>query len=533
VVRRVGALISQQSDAFATAISECTGKTKIDAIVTEVLPATLAARYYAREARWALRPYRPRRSSLLFANKVTTVYRAPLGVVGIISPWNYPLGIAIHELLQALLSGNGVLLKVATQVQPVGAALRDVLLEAGVPSGLVEVLFLSGRDASPALFDAGIDKLFFTGSTETGREIAAEAGRRLVPVNLELGGNDAMIVLEDADLKRAASCAVWAGMSNAGQSCGAIERILCVDRVYDQFMGYLREELKELRVGYGGVPGDIDVGSLTTNTQIDTVSRMVEQARGAGARVVQSGRFFTAEGAGQDTRNKSSRRSANPNGDTPSSNEPAAQSAADLVGEPRGGLFYPPTLIEEASEATEAMQEEIFGPVLAVRRVPREEEAVQLAAENPYGLTASVWTRDRSRGERVAARLPVGTVTVNDHLLSHGMPEAPWGGRKASGYGRSHGRSGFTEMTEERTVVHGRWERLFPRNLFWFPYSARLYSLVCSLARGPRLGTMLRALAQMRRRAGTSGGNRGGSGSRGGTGRSHRGNNGNAGGRTS
>ncbi len=423
--------VIENADRISQTIFQCTGKTRIDALSTEVLPAALSITYYARVVGREIRPKKAKRSSLLFINKSTLIRREPYGVVGIISPWNYPFGIPIHEVITALLVGNGVVLKVATQTQPVGELIREMVEAAGFPEGLFHLVHLPGSVAGSAFLHSGIGKLFFTGSTAVGKLLMEEAGRLLVPVSLELGGNDAMLVLSDANLERAAAGAVWAGISNCGQSCGAVERIYIEAAVYDRFVELLSRRVAALRQGVDR-DFDVDFGSLTTSEQQQTVHSHMEQALVHGA----------------------------------------AMKAESRAAE--GSLFFPAAVIEVRDDLVHLMQDETFGPLLAVERVADEAEAVDKANDSYLGLTASVWTRNRARGLRVAAALEAGTVTLNDHLMSHGMAEAPWGGYKQSGIGRAHGAAGIREMTQEKAVV----VELLPwmrKNMWWHPHGRAIY----------------------------------------------------------
>lgn len=448
VFRRAVGYIVDHADELAGIVSECTGKPRVDALSTEVMPGAIMSDYYARNARRFLRPRRLGRSSLLFFNKRSVLRREPFGIVGIISPWNYPLGIPLHEVITGLLCGNAVLLKVATQAQPVGEAIARMLSDCGLPEGLFHLLHLPGRIAGDALLDAGIGKLFFTGSTEVGRELAVKAGQRLVPVSLELGGKDAMIVLADAPIDRAVAGAVWAGLSNAGQSCGAVERLYVVDEIYEEFTAKLADAVSSLSVG-PDTGFAFDIGSLTTADQLATVRRQLADALSGGARIV-----ARSKDAGESD-----------------------------------GLFHPAVVLADVDPDSSVMRHETFGPILAVERVADESEAVRKANDSDLGLSGSVWTTRRTTGRRIAGRIQAGAVTVNDHLMSHGMPETPWGGYKRSGLGRSHGELGFHEMTQPKAVV----EELLPRmrkNMWWHPYDRNVYDalragLIAVYGRGP------------------------------------------------
>lgn len=435
VVRRFRTLLAERAVSVAQTIRDCTGKTEVDAISTEVLPGILAAGYYARIAKSVLRPTRLKRSSILFFNKRSIQWRRPWGLVGIISPWNYPFGIPLHEIIPAILAGNVVLFKPATQTQSVGEAIVNLLKEAGLPEGVVEIVHAPGAVAGDAMMNAPLDKLFFTGSTEVGGKLAAAAGERLIPISLELGGNDAMIVLEDANLERAAAGAIWAGFSNCGQSCGAVERVYVVDAVYDRFLTVLRE--KTSRLTHGRTDGSTDIGTLTTDAQLATVRAHLSDALAGGARVTAVSQPFS------DSSHKSS-----------SQTPPLDHEAA---------------IVEGAEGRHRMMREETFGPLVGVQRVRDGDEAVALANDCDLGLTASVWTAHRGRGREIAERLEVGVVTLNDHLMSHGMAETPWGGYKRSGIGRTHGRVGFEEMTQIQVVVDDLAHR-GKSQMWWHPH---------------------------------------------------------------
>ncbi|MEA5444322.1 aldehyde dehydrogenase family protein [Gammaproteobacteria bacterium AB-CW1] len=434
-IRPLAWWLDENSEAVATTISSCTGKPRQDAITTEILPAALATGYYCRMApRW-LRPMRPPLSTLAYVGKRTRVEYLPHGLVGIISPWNYPLGIPSHEIICALLAGNGVVFKTAPETIPVGECLAEGLANLDLPPGLMQHLVLPGVRAGERLLaaDNGVDKLAFTGSVPVGRLLAARAGERLIPAGFELGGKDPMLVCHDAPMPRAVNGALWASIQNAGQACAGVERIYVDRRLHDSFVNELAQRVEGLRVGLPD-GNQTDIGPLTTARQRDKVAEQVDQAVSAGAQIV--------------------------------AQAPMPQEL------PQGGYWYPPTLLSNVDETMVIMREETFGPVIAVQAVNDMDEAVALANQSPYALTASVWTRSRRRGRKLARRLNAGTVTVNDHLMTHGMPEISWGGPRHSGLGRSHGRSGMLAMARERNLVDERFHFL-PRTPWWFPYSER------------------------------------------------------------
>jgi succinate-semialdehyde dehydrogenase/glutarate-semialdehyde dehydrogenase len=402
-------------------------------MTTEVFSTALALTYYAKHAKSILKRKHLSAGSILTINKRSYVDRAPYGVIGIISPWNYPLAIPFHEIAMALIAGNGVVLKVATQALEVGKAIARAVGAGGLPEGLFSQVNLPGRIAGDAFVESGIDKLFFTGSVSVGKALMAKAALRLLPVSLELGGNDAMIVLSDADLERAAGGALWAGFSNAGQSCAGVERIYVAREVYEPFVNLLKEKVSALRQG-NDVDFNIDLGTLTVPEQLHAVERHIQDAREKGADVLVP--------EGKPGRGK--------------------------------GLYHPPVILENVHAGMLYMQEETFGPVVSIMPFDSLAEVVRLANDSPLGLTASVWTKDRQKGHEIAAGLEVGSVTINDHLMSHGLAETPWGGWKESGYGRTHGYLGLEAMTQPRTVI----DDILPgvkKQLWWFPYSRDVY----------------------------------------------------------
>lgn len=433
-IKMMRSYIIDRADDLARIVSESNGKTLTDALATEVLPCSLACKWYANNAERYLKEKNRPAGSILFANKRTHMLRVPLGVVGIISPWNYPLSIPFGEIVMGLMAGNAILLKVAAATPAVGRAIEQIIAAGELPEGLFHHIVGSGAKVSTGFFENGINKLFFTGSVPAGKQLMAQAAETLTPVSLELGGNDPMLVLEDADLERASNGAAWAGFQNAGQSCGGVERIYVVDAVYDEFVDLLAKKTRQLRHGVGCNDFTVDIGSLTTEGQLRTVQQHVEDALAKGARI-------------------------------------EAQSRP--VGDVENGFFFPATLLTNVTDDMITVCDETFGPVIAVQRVANEEEAIAKANDSHLALTSSVWTRSNKRGREIAARLQSGVTTVNDHLYSHGLSETPWGGWKESGIGRTHGPEGLEEMTQAKVV---NWDMLpSKRNIFWYPQDKATY----------------------------------------------------------
>jgi succinate-semialdehyde dehydrogenase/glutarate-semialdehyde dehydrogenase len=450
--RRLGACWPE----IAETIGRESGKLRIDALAAELIPAVMGIRYYIKRGRAFCASRRVRGGNIFMLNKRSRFVFVPWGVVGIVSPWNYPFSIPFSEVAAALLAGNAVILKVASLNPGVGRALADLFGAADLPDGLFTLLEMPGREAGPALVNGGVDKLFFTGSTAVGRELMALGAPRLLPLVLELGGADAAIVRADADLDRAAAGIVWAGFSNAGQSCGGVQRVLVHREVYPAFLEKLKALVLRLRPG-----GDdeADLGLLAYAGRKEEVEKQVAACLAKGAHIAAQ---------------------------SPASADPAAEA----------GRFYPATVLTNISPDMPVMTEEIFGPVVGVCPVEDDAEALGVANASVYGLTASVWSRDRRLARRLAARINAGAVMINDHLMSHGLAETPWGGFGDSGLGRTHGEPGFREMLKLKVVV----DDVLPgakRDIWWQPYSAPLYrglSAIVELLAGPGLGRRLRAI---------------------------------------
>lgn len=433
-LKRMRDYLADQADELAEVIARDNGKTRTDALAAEVLPAAMALDYYCRRAKSFLKDRRLMPASLLMANKLTKLTRVPYGVVGIISPWNYPFSIPFSEIIMALLAGNAVILKVATETQLVGRALERCLNSVDLPQGLFTHINLPGRVAGAAFLEAGVDKLFFTGSVAVGKTLMAQAAQSLTPIVLELGGNDPMLVCADADLERAASGAVWAGLQNSGQSCGGVERVYVHNTVYAPFLEALAAKVKQLRVGFD-VDFNLDLGAMTTAKQKAAVEDQVRAAVDAGALIY-------------------------------------AQSEAPSDGD---GRFLPAMLLTQVDHSMEIMREETFGPVLCVMPVENMDRGLALANDSDLGLTASVWTRDSRLGEQLARQIKAGAVMINDHLMSHGLAETPWGGFKLSGIGRSHGAVGMDEMTQVQCLVHDHMPKV-RKNFWWHPHGPLVYN---------------------------------------------------------
>ena len=284
IIKKINEYLIKNADLIAEIITTNNGKTKVDALTTEVFPAAIALNYYCKKAPKFLKEISLSASTFVLSFKRSKIRRVPYGVIGIFSPWNYPFNIPFAEIIKALLAGNAVILKVASETQKVGLKLKECFEYADLPKNLFAYINMPGRIAGNAFFEKGIDKLFFTGSCEVGKKLAVKASENLTPISLELGGNDAMIVCEDADLERAAGGASWAGFQNCGQSCGGVERIYAHESVYDEFMQILKNKIESLRIGIG-TEYDNDLGAMTTERQIDTIKKHINDALKKGGRI--------------------------------------------------------------------------------------------------------------------------------------------------------------------------------------------------------------------------------------------------------
>jgi acyl-CoA reductase-like NAD-dependent aldehyde dehydrogenase len=404
VLREFQRRLHENKSEIAAAITREAGKPLAEALVTEVLVVLDAARFLIDNTWGLLRDEPVPHGNLATKMKSGWLVREPHGVIGIISPWNYPFSIPATETLAALVAGNAVVLKPSELTPLIALELASLLYAAGVPKDVFQVVVGEGA-AGAALLRSPIDKLVFTGSVATGKRIAAAAAERLLPVVLELGGKDPMLVLDDADVDVASSAAVWGAFVNAGQACLSVERCYVHRSLYESFARACAEKTKQLHVG-NGMDSQTDMGPMIHERQLRIVEGHVEDARARGARFLAGGLRL-----------------------------------------PHLGLnFYAPTVLANVTHDMRIMREETFGPVLPIMAFEDDGEAVRLANDSEYGLAASVWTRDGKRGERLARRIHAGTVMVNDVVSCFGISEAPHGGVKASGLGRTHGRFGLDEM---------------------------------------------------------------------------------------
>jgi succinate-semialdehyde dehydrogenase/glutarate-semialdehyde dehydrogenase len=448
IVLRARAIVLDEMEAIAKLISRESGKPVTEAISMELVPTLDLMHFFAHHAERLLRDEKIDIGQYVLMGRSSRIRYKPLGVVGIISPWNFPWAIPLGEVVMALLAGNAVVLKPSELAVLTGMKIGEIFKRALLPEDTLAVVTGDGTTGA-ALVENGVDKLMFTGSVATGKRVAEAAAKRLTPVVLELGGKDPMIVLEDADVKTAASAAVWGAFSNAGQACASIERCYAHEKIATQFITQVVEETRALRQSIGTNEAS-DIGAMSSERQLRIVEDHVADALRRGARIITGGRR-----------------------------------ARDV----QKGFFYEPTVLADVDHTMLVMREETFGPVLPIMTFASEDEAVRLANDSIYGLTASVWTKNLPRGNRIAAQIEAGTVMINEVLYTHGIAQTPWGGVKQSGMGRTHGRLGLLELV---TPQHIHVNRLaFIRDLWWFNYTPRAAALFRGLAKRFTRGSVL------------------------------------------
>lgn len=422
-------IVLARQEEIVSRIQADTGKSRSDALISEVYGALENLVWLDRHGAGHLKDHKEH-TPLAMLGKGSWTWLEPLGTVLVISPWNYPFYQAIVPIASAILTGNTVVYK-PSEWTPLEGLLEDLLLEAGVPPNWVQIVYGAG-DVGAELIAAKPDKIFFTGSTATGRRILEAASEALIPVELELGGKDAMIVFADADLGRAVAGCAWGALTNTGQSCTSVERVYVERSIYDAFRDRLLAELRRIRQAVDS-DGDADIGAMTTDFQVELVVKQLADARAKGATLHVCG---------------------------------------DWDGESR---MIPPIVIEGAGDHCDVAREETFGPTIPLFAFDTEAEAVREANDSPYGLTASVWSADAARAERVARALKVGGVSINNVMMTEGNPALPFGGVKSSGFGRNKGAAGLHGFCNVKSVLIDKDSKKIEAN--WYPYTKTKYGL--------------------------------------------------------
>lgn len=415
VVLRAVEILRKNADAYSDRMYAETGRAALDTLMIELFAALDSMNFYARNAERVLADKTPG-MHLLRMKKARIAYR-PLGVVGVISPWNGPFILSLNPSVQALLAGNTVLVKPSEVTPFSGQLVAELFAEAGLPDGVLQVLLGDGETGG-ALLDAGLDKIAFTGSVRTGRKVGEACGRNLIPCTLELGGKDAMVVCADADLERAAGGGVFGAMMNAGQFCSSTERVYVEAPVADEFIAKVVSKVKDLQVGR-------DIGPFISSAQVAIVEAHVQDAIAKGAKV--------------------------------------------LAGGQREGNAFQATVLVDVTHDMDVMTEETFGPIIPIMVVKDLEEGIRMANDSQFGLGASVWTKDKAKGDRIARRLIAGAVMVNESSMTYGALEMPFGGRKASGVGRVNGADALQNWCHALPIITDRFGA--KEEAVWYPYT--------------------------------------------------------------
>jgi acyl-CoA reductase-like NAD-dependent aldehyde dehydrogenase len=449
-VLRAREIVLDQIDEIAKLISRETGKPVTEAIAMEIVPTLDLMHYFASHTKQILKRKRVGLGQYNYMARTSYIVYKPLGVVGIISPWNFPWATPLDEVVMALMAGNAVVVKPSELTPLTALKIADVFKHAQLPEGLLEIVTGDGSTGA-ALVESGVNKIMFTGSVNTGKRVAEAAARHLTPVVLELGGKDPMIVCEDANLENAARAAIWGAFCNSGQACASIERCYVHESVADKFVELVVKETKLLKQDKPST-GDIDIGAMTNEEQLEIVEDHVSDAVERGANVRVGGHRLNGS----------------------------------------QGWFHEPTVVTNVDHSMKLMRDETFGPVLPIMTFQTDEEAVRLANDSIYGLTASVFSGSLDRGKRIAEQLDAGTVMVNEVVYTHAVAQTPWGGVKQSGYGRTHGSLGLLELVSPQHIHVNAMPGL--ADVWWFPYSKRAGQLFHDFARRFTTGSVLNSL---------------------------------------
>ena len=435
----------KRSDDIARLISQEVGKPRIEGLLNEIMAAADFINYYVKNAEKMLAD-EPVPLHLL-KHRRSYIHYSPLGVVGIISPWNFPFVLGLSEVIAALIAGNTVILKPSELTPQCGQIIADMFATVNLPQDVFQILHGNGKTGA-ALVKSGADKICFTGGGTTARHIMRAAADNLTPVVFELGGKDPMIVCADADIERAAQAAVWGAFANCGQVCASVERVYVHKSIADSFVDRTMKLTRRLRVGIAAEGKDVDIGSMVHERQVQLVERQVQDAVNKGAKILLGG-----------------------------------QRPENLT-----GPFYEPTILTDVNQSMDVIREETFGPLLPITVVEDDEEAIRLANDSIFGLDAYVFSRDDKHADSIARRLEAGTVMINDVIAAYSAPEAPWGGVKQSGIGRVHGGAmGLKEFCQVRHIMSERIHLPMKRELWWFPYrqwQVPLYERVIKLLFG-------------------------------------------------
>jgi succinate-semialdehyde dehydrogenase/glutarate-semialdehyde dehydrogenase len=427
ILKELGFLLSDRRQEIAELITTEMGRPITESLVMEVEATIDLIDYYSRKHRQLLSDRRIALHNLFFKRRTCTLHHQPLGTLAVIAPWNWPLLLPMGTIVPALLAGNAVVFKHSDLTPLMGQQIETILHQAGVPDTIFRAV-VGGAHVGQALVASDVVKIFFTGSTQVGRAVYQQAAGLLKKCVLELGGNDPAIVCDDADIEAASSGIVWGAFNNCGQNCNSIERVYVHKRIANAFVDSVVGKTKQLKIGSGMDP-EVDIGPLASHGQWAKIRSIAEDAKLQGLECLTGGE--------DDMSFK--------------------------------GCFYSPTVFLRKASDLHPPDQEIFGPLLFITPVEDDEQALQLANRSEYGLSASVWTQNRSRGHQLAQRLESGNVMINDCIVSFGMPEMGWSGLKKSGIGWVHGEKGLDEMVNIQDITLDPQSRM--QKFWWFPYT--------------------------------------------------------------
>jgi len=426
-------------DDFAESITLDNGKPLTESLTAEIYPVADLIYYFAKNTKKLLKPKGICLGIWHLLGRFSKMTYQPYGVIGMISPWNFPFSIPVGTTVIALMAGNTVVLKPSSSTAYVGQKIEELFRAAGLPEGVFNHIPGTSKTGE-ALLDTNVDKIFFTGSTNVGHHVMDKCAESLTPCNLELGGKDPMIVLKDANIEHASSAAVWGSFTNAGQCCASVERVYVHEDIADKFINLVVGKTSHLKIGLGTDPRT-EVGPLTTESQLKIVESQVKDAKKRGARIPIGGERPTS----------------------------------------LKGYFYKPTVITNVTREFDCVKDESFGPIMPILTFKHTKDAVKHANDSPYGLNAYIWTKNIKEGKKIASKLKCGTVAINECVYTHALPQTPWGGVKKSGYGRTHGQIGLMSVVNP-LHIHANHCTHF-KDIWWYNYNENLFKTFKHLAK--------------------------------------------------
>ena len=464
VLEKAQEIIFEQLEKIAKIVCEETGKPKIEGINADIGCALSAGDFSMREMERIFRPSRIDFGSMGMAmrylRRSSFIVPRPIGVVGIIAPWNYPFGMPYSQTVMAIAAGNAVLLKPSSHTPFSAKKIVEILEQAGAPKGLVQVVVGRGSGIGQEFVLSGLDRIIFTGGTEAGRKVMENASQRFTPVTMELGGKDPFLVMQDADVARAAEAAAWGSFVNSGQTCCAVKRIYVQKEVYSEFTERLINKVRSLKQGWGWDDAEVSIGPLISEEAVREMEEWVRIAIADGGKVLCGGR-----------------------------RTPGLK-----------GNYFEPTVIADLPHTSRVVQEEIFGPIVTISSFQDETEGIALVNDCKFALTGCVWSKDLTRGRNIAERMSGGTTLLNNVAYTYGLTSTPWGGKGQSGFGRTHGELGFAELLEPHHVHIDKGK--FGQELWWYPYDREKFeanNLMLEMSFGKNKGRSLLSLSKLRK----------------------------------